>query len=43
MAKCTFKPQINVTSEIIVESDPIRGKENEEDKYMRLYRKDMKK
>ena len=41
-AKCTFKPQICVTSEIIVESDPKRGVENEEDKYVRLSKKDQK-
>jgi hypothetical protein len=28
-AKCTFKPEINVTSEIICESDPKRGFETE--------------
>ena len=42
-AKCTFKPEINVTSEIIVESDPKRGNETEEDKFMRLYKKDQQK
>jgi hypothetical protein len=32
-----------VTSEIICESDPKRGIETEEEKYMRLYKKDSKK
>ena len=42
-AKCTFKPEINVTSEIIVESDPNRGGETEQERFMRLYKKDAKK
>ena len=40
---CSFKPEINVTSEIIVESDPKRGGETDDDKIHRLYRKDQKK
>jgi hypothetical protein len=28
-AKCTFKPEINMTSEIMCEADPSRGKESE--------------
>jgi hypothetical protein len=39
----SFKPEINATSEVIVESDPNRGVENEEDRIMRLYKKDQKK
>lgn len=39
----TFKPQINMTSEIIVESDPKRGNENLDDKMIRLYMQDHKK
>ena len=35
---CTFKPEINLTSEIICESDPQRGYENPNEKYDRLYR-----
>jgi hypothetical protein len=31
-----------VTSDIIVESDPKRGAETEEERYYRLYKKDMK-
>jgi hypothetical protein len=42
-ATCTFKPEINVTSEIICEADPNRGRETDEDKIMRLYKKDQKK
>ena len=42
-AKCSFKPEINVTSEIICESDPKRGAETEDDRVMRLYKKDQKK
>jgi len=38
-ARCTFRPEINVTSEIICEADPKRGTETEEERYMRLYRK----
>lgn len=33
---CTFKPEINLTSEIIVESDPQRGSETLGDKMNRL-------
>ena len=36
-AQCTFKPAINLTSEIICESDPVRGNENMHDRYERLY------
>ena len=36
-AQCTFKPEINLTSEIICESDPMRGNENPGDKYTRLH------
>jgi hypothetical protein len=36
----SFKPEINATSEVIVESDPNRGVETEEDRIMRLYKKD---
>ena len=36
-ANCTFKPEINLTSEIICESDPVRGNENMNEKYDRLY------
>ena len=42
-AQCTFKPEINLTSEIICESDPVRGVEHPTDKYERLYAKDKKK
>ena len=42
-AQCSFKPEINVTSDIIVESDPLRGVESEQEKIMRLYKKDQKK
>lgn len=42
-AGCTFKPEINLTSEIIVESDPSRGHETLEDKMTRLYLADKKK
>ena len=42
-AGCTFKPEINLTSEIIVESDPNRGHETLEDKMARLYLRDKKK
>jgi len=34
---------INLTSEIICESDPARGNENSADKCARLYEQDMKK
>ena len=43
MAQCSFKPQINLTSEVICGSDPKRGTENEEDKLQRLYLRDQKK
>jgi hypothetical protein len=39
-AQCTFKPEINITSEIICEADPKRGAESEEEKVARLYAKD---
>eukprot|EP00347_Sterkiella_histriomuscorum_P013421 403364769 len=42
-AQCSFKPEINVTSDIIMESDPKRGAETEDDRYYRLYKKDSKK
>jgi hypothetical protein len=42
-AQCTFKPEINLTSEIICESDPVRGHENMHEKYDRLYQQDKKK
>jgi hypothetical protein len=35
-----FRPEINATSEVIVESDPMRGGESEADRIQRLYRKD---
>ncbi len=38
----SFKPEINATSEVIVESDPNRGAENEVDKIERLYKRDHK-
>jgi hypothetical protein len=41
-AQCSFRPQINLTSDIIVESDPRRGAETEEERYQRLYKKDQK-
>ncbi|CDW79342.1 UNKNOWN [Stylonychia lemnae] len=41
-AKCSFKPEINVTSDIIMESDPKRGAETEDERYYRLYKKDHK-
>ena len=40
---CTFKPEINLTSEIICESDPVRGNEGLNERYDRLYQKDKKK
>ena len=42
-AQCTFKPQINVTSEIICESDPKRGNETLQEKISRLHYEDKKK
>lgn len=39
----SFKPEINATSEVIVESDPNRGGENSQERIMRLYKKDQKK
>ena len=36
-ANCTFKPEINLTSDIICESDPVRGSESMQEKYDRLY------
>ena len=39
---CSFKPEINVTSDIIMESDPKRGAETEDERYYRLYKKDFK-
>jgi hypothetical protein len=42
-SKCTFKPQINLTSEIICESDPKRGNENNMERINRLYQEDQKK
>lgn len=33
----SYKPEINATSEVIVESDPNRGGETENDRIMRLY------
>ena len=38
----SFKPQINTTSEIIVEANADRANETNEEKYMRLYAKDYK-
>jgi len=38
----SFKPEINATSEVIVESDPNRGAENDEDRIERLYKRDHK-
>ena len=38
-----FRPEINATSEVIVESDPNRGGETEEDRINRLYKRDQKK
>ncbi len=37
-----FKPEINATSEVIVESDPTRGQETSQERIERLYRKDFK-
>ncbi len=42
-AGCTFAPEINLTSDIIVETDPKRGKESLEDRMKRLSTKDAKK
>jgi len=42
-AKCTFRPEINFTSEILVEADPRRGNETEEERIERLSKKDPKK
>lgn len=42
-AQCTFKPEINLTSAIIVESDPQRGTEKNDEKYNRLYFQDAQK
>jgi ribosomal protein S26 len=42
-AQCTFKPEINITSEIICESDPKRGNETLDKKISRLYYEDQKK
>jgi hypothetical protein len=39
----SFKPEINATSEVIVESDPTRGRESSQDRIQRLYQKDSKK
>ena len=38
--KYSFKPQINLTSEIICESDPKRNNENGRDRIERLYQAD---
>ena len=38
----SFKPEINATSEVIVESDPNRGGENDGDRIERLYKRDLK-
>jgi hypothetical protein len=40
---CTFKPAINFTSEILVDSDPQRSMESQMEKYERLSYKDAKK
>ena len=40
--KCTFKPAINFVSEILVESDPIRSTETNEDRIRRLSQKNPK-
>lgn len=42
-AGCTFQPEINLTSDIIVETDPRRCKETLEDRVKRLSTKDSKK
>lgn len=42
-AQCTFKPEINITSEIICEADPKRGGESHGDKVSRLYAVDQMK
>ena len=40
---CTFAPEINLTSDIIIETDPKRGKETMDDRIKRLSMKDAKK
>lgn len=40
---CTFAPEINLTSDIIMETDPKRGKETVEERIKRLSTKDAKK
>ena len=42
-ARCTFKPQVNFTSEIICEADPRRGTESKDEKIARLFAKDQMK
>jgi hypothetical protein len=39
----SFKPKINATSGVIIEADPERCNENSEQKYDRLYNKDVRK
>ncbi len=41
-AKCTFRPEINFTSEILVEADPARASETEAERIKRLSRRDAK-
>ena len=41
-ARCTFKPAINFTSEILVEADPKRGNETDHERLHRLSKKDPK-
>lgn len=42
-AQCTFKPEINLTSAIIMENDPQRGTEKRDAKINRLYFQDAQK
>ena len=39
--KYSFKPQINMTSEVICSADPDRGLETDQDRINRLYNKDL--
>jgi hypothetical protein len=38
----SFRPEINATSEVIVESDPVRGNETSAERVRRLYSRDQK-
>jgi len=40
-AQHSFKPKINLTSEVICAADPKRGTENEAQRIERLYNKDV--